>query len=235
MDPHRPQALDHERRRGGRLHRLRQRRSRARATRASPRSSSSATSPASRSARRRTSSASARRAPRADPRRTVEVPAENVLGDGGQGLQDRDRDAQRGPHRHRRADDRHRAGRARAAPSRTSRSASSSGRPIAEFQGVQFQLAQVGDGARGRAADGLQRRAPQGRRASVREGGRDGEAVRLAGRRARHVAVRRAVRRVRLHEGLPASRSSTATRRSARSTRARRTCSSQTIAKAILR
>ena len=43
----------------------------------------------------------------ADPR-DCEVPAENVLGPVGQGLQDRDRDAERGPDRHRRADDRRR-------------------------------------------------------------------------------------------------------------------------------
>ena len=56
------EVLDHQRRRGRALHRLRQRRLRPRATRESPASWWSATSPASRSARRRTSSASGPRA-----------------------------------------------------------------------------------------------------------------------------------------------------------------------------
>ena len=38
------------------------------------------------------------------------------------------------------------------------------GKALAEFQGIQFQLAQAAHGARSGAADGLQRGAPQGRR-----------------------------------------------------------------------
>jgi hypothetical protein len=60
-----------------------------------------------------------------------------------------------------------------------------------------------GHGAGGGAADGVQRLAPQGRGARHREGRRDGEAVREPGVRARDVAVRGAVRRLRVREGVP--------------------------------
>ncbi len=59
----RPQAVDHQRQRGGHVHRVREHQSRTRATAASPRSSSIAARRASRSARRKTSSASAPAAP----------------------------------------------------------------------------------------------------------------------------------------------------------------------------
>ena len=106
LGAHRPEVLDHQRRRGGRVHRLRQRRLRPRATRASPASSWSASSPASRSARRRTSSASARRAPPSSFWSSAGCPTTNVLGPDRPGLQDRDRDPERGPDRDRGADDR---------------------------------------------------------------------------------------------------------------------------------
>ena len=99
------------------------------------------------------------------------------------------------------------------------------GKALVRVPGIQFQLAQAAHRARGGAPHGLQRRAAQGRRPRHRARRRDGEAVLVAGLRARDVALRRAVRRLRLHEGLSRSRSSIATRRSARSTRARRTCS----------
>ena len=56
------------------------------------------------------------------------VPARERARRGRQGLQGRDRDAERRPHRHRRADDRPRAGRARPHDRATPRSASSSAR-----------------------------------------------------------------------------------------------------------
>ena len=71
------------------------------------------------------------------------VPRENVMGEVGQGLQDRHRDAERRPHRHRRADDRPGARRARPRRRLRQASASSSARPIGEFQGVQFELAKM--------------------------------------------------------------------------------------------
>ncbi len=105
---------------------------------------------------------------------------------GGPGLQDLDRDPQRGTDRHRRPDDRRGAGRDRRRDHATSRSGSSSARPIAEFQGVQFQLAEMVTATRGGAADGLQRRPPQGRRPAVHAGGGDGQALRLRGRQPDH-------------------------------------------------
>ena len=63
------------------------------------------------------------------------VPKENVLGDAGQGLQDRHRDAERGPHRHRRADDRRRPRRARARHRLHEGAASSSAKPISRVPG----------------------------------------------------------------------------------------------------
>ena len=62
---------------------------------------------------------------------------------GRQGLQGRDRDAQRGAHRHRRADARPRAGRAAITPSPTRRSGSSSARRSPSSRRVQHQLARA--------------------------------------------------------------------------------------------
>ncbi len=76
------------------------------------------------------------------------------------------------------------------------------GKKLADFQGIQFQLAQARtelEAARlmvynaARLKDAGQRH---------RDGRRDGEAVLVAGRRARDVDLARAVRRIRLHEGL---------------------------------
>ena len=61
--------------------------------------------------------------------------------------------------------------------------------------------------------------------APVRQGVRDGEALRLARRRARRLEGDRDPRRLRLHAASTRSRSTSATRRSARSTRAPPTCS----------
>ena len=58
------------------------------------------------------------------------------------GLQDRDRDPERGADRHRRADDRRGHGRARGATAYV-KERRQFGKAIAEFQGVQFQLAQM--------------------------------------------------------------------------------------------
>ncbi len=79
---------------------------------------------------------------RADPGGRVRARRERA-GRGGQGLQDGDRDAERGPYRHRRADDRHRRRARWTPPSSTRRSASSSASAIGDFQGVQFQIAQM--------------------------------------------------------------------------------------------
>ena len=62
---------------------------------------------------------------------------------GRQGLQGRHRDAERRPHRHRRADARPRAGARSTTPCGTRRSGSQFGKAIADFQGVQFQLARA--------------------------------------------------------------------------------------------
>ena len=78
---------------------------------------------------------------RARPRRLPRSRGERARR-GRQGLQDRDRDAQRGPHRHRRADARPRAGRARARASPTRRSASSSASRSPSSRAMQFQLAE---------------------------------------------------------------------------------------------
>ena len=62
---------------------------------------------------------------------------------GRQGLQGRDRNAERRTHRHRRADDRPRAGRARPRRSQYTKERKQFGKPIADFQGVQFQIARA--------------------------------------------------------------------------------------------
>ena len=82
----RPQALDHERRRGGALHRLRQRSIPRRATRASRRSSSSAAFPGfTRRQEGGQARASAPAAPASCSSRSCRVPKENVLGEVGKG------------------------------------------------------------------------------------------------------------------------------------------------------
>ena len=139
---------------------------------------------------------------RADPRR--------LRGAGGErarprrpGLQDRDRDAERRPHRHRRADDRRRAGRARARDRRTSRSASSSASRSPTSRAIQFQLAQA-------ATELEAARLMVYNAARLKDAGQDiareGAMAKLFSSQVCErvdVAVRRAVRRLRLHQGLP--------------------------------
>ena len=153
------------------------------------------------------------------------VPPRRGARRGRQGLQDRDRDAERRPHRHRRADARARARRARSRDRVTRRSASSSASRSPSSRRVQFQLARVATEIE--AARLLVYNAARLRDAgaAVPEGSRDVQALRVGGRRARRVARRRPVRRLRLREGLSRSRSSIATPRSDRSTKARPTCS----------
>ena len=70
------------------------------------------------------------------------VPKANVIGESRQGLQDRDRDAERRAHRDRRADD----GLAQGALDHAlayAQQRKQFGKPIAEFQGVQFELAEM--------------------------------------------------------------------------------------------
>ena len=79
---------------------------------------------------------------RADPRGLPRAQGERPRR-GGQGLQDRDRDPERGAHRHRRADGRAWPRAPSSTASSTRRSAQQFGKPIAEFQAVQFQLADL--------------------------------------------------------------------------------------------
>ena len=106
LGAHRPEVLDHQRRRGRRLHRLRQRRSRPRATRASP---AFIVERDFRGLRRRQEGEQARHPrlehDRADPRAVRRSRRERARARR-PGLQDRDRDAERRADRHRRADDR---------------------------------------------------------------------------------------------------------------------------------
>ena len=123
----RPQALDHQRQRGRPLHRLRHRQSRRRLPRHHrvPRRARHARlhrrqeGRQARHPRQQHLRAALRGLPRAASQRARR---------GRQGLQGRDRDAERRPHRHRRADDRPGAGRARSRRRATRRSASSSAR-----------------------------------------------------------------------------------------------------------
>ena len=101
-----------------------------------------------------------------------------------QGLQGRDRDAQRRAHRHRRADDRPRAGRAR------SHDSLHAGAPAVRqgdrrLPGRAAPARARRDRARGGAAARLQRRAAARRRPAVPHRSGDVQAVRIGGRRAR--------------------------------------------------
>ncbi len=69
------------------------------------------------------------------------------------------------------------------------------GKAIADFQGVQFQLARAADGRRGGAAARLQRGAAARRRQAVPHRGGDVQAARVGGRRARRVARGQSLRR----------------------------------------
>ena len=99
------------------------------------------------------------------------------------------------------------------------------GKPIADFQGVQFQLARMAIDVEVGAAAGLQRRAPARRRAAVPARSGDVQDRLVRSRRARGLDGGQSVRRLRLRAGLPGREAVSATPRSGRSTRARRTCS----------
>ena len=79
---------------------------------------------------------------RADPRRLPRAARERARR-GRQGLQDRHRDAQRRTHRHRRADDRPRHGARCEHAIAYTKERKQFGKPIAEFQAVQHQLARA--------------------------------------------------------------------------------------------
>ena len=76
------------------------------------------------------------------------------------------------------------------------------GKAIAEFPGGAVPAGADGHRPGGGAADGLQRGAAQGRQAAIRPAGRDGQAVQLPGGRPHHLVVPRAVRRLRLLQGV---------------------------------
>jgi alkylation response protein AidB-like acyl-CoA dehydrogenase len=102
-----------------------------------------------------------------------------VLGEVGKGYKIAIETLNEGTHRHRRAD-------AGAWPRgalehavRYTQERKQFGKAIAEFQGVQFQLARAATDDRGRAAAGLQRRASARRAAAVSQGSGDVQAVRV--------------------------------------------------------
>ena len=152
----------------------------------------------------------------------VEVPAENLLGEEGAGLRELHEDARQRPHRHRRALARHRRGRVRAGAASTRSVRKQFGQPIANFQGVQFQLSdmateiEAGKHLMYHAAWLAQNGKPFGKEAA------------MAKLFCSELAMRATIeggadpRRLRLHQGLSGRAVSCATRRSARSARARR-------------
>ena len=118
--------------------------------------------PGSRSARRKTSSGMRASSTCELILDNCRVPKANVLGEVGQGIQDRDRDAERGPHRDRRADDRPGARRARSR--RGLRQAAQAVRQAdRRIPGRAVRAGEDGDGSRSRPPAGLQRR-PAARR-----------------------------------------------------------------------
>ena len=93
-------------------------------------------------------------------------PARERARRGRQGLQGRDRNAERGAHRYRRADDRS-ARRARSiTPSSYTKERKQFGKTIAEFQAVQHQLARAATEVEAARLHGLQRRTACATRAS---------------------------------------------------------------------
>ena len=76
------------------------------------------------------------------------------------------------------------------------------GKSINQFQGVQFQLAEMATELGSRAIAGLQRRAHERRRDQFRQGSGDGQTVFFARRRAHQLKGDRVVRRLRIREGL---------------------------------
>jgi hypothetical protein len=77
------------------------------------------------------------------------------------------------------------------------------GRPIGEFQGVQFQLAEMATEDRGGPPPGLQRGPPEGRRPGLRPRGGPGQALFLTDRPGGGLHRHRPPRRLRLHPGVP--------------------------------
>ena len=104
----------------------------------------------------------------ADPRRRRGAGRERAR-PRGPGLQDRDRDAERGTHRHRRADDRRGAGRARARRPTYVKERTAVRQAARRVPGHPVPARAGAHGARGRAADGVQRGAAQGRRPRHRD------------------------------------------------------------------
>ena len=103
---------------------------------------------------------------------------------GRQGLQGRDRDAERRPHRHRRADARHRAGGARPRGA-VHEGAQAVRQGDRRLPGRAVPAGARRDRGRSRAAARLQRRAAARRRPAVPDRSGDVQAVRVGGRRAR--------------------------------------------------
>ena len=99
------------------------------------------------------------------------------------------------------------------------------GKPIAEFQGVQFQLARMACDVEVARAAHLQRRAAARCRPAVPAGGGDLQAGDLRGRRAGRLAGHQPVRRQRLREGLPGREALPRREDRPDLRRARRTCS----------
>ncbi len=154
-----------------------------------------------------------------------EVPAANVLGPVGQGYQDRDRDAQRGPDRDRGPDDRRRRWRAGGRDGVHQGAASNSASRCPIFRPYSSRSRKPRRSSRRPGSWCTTRRASRTRVTTSRAKARWPSSSRLRSAERVTSRVPRALRRLWLHDRLPGRRSSTATPRSARSTRARRTCS----------
>ena len=126
----------------------------------------------------------------------VEVPAENLLGEEGAGLRQLHADARQRPHWHCRAVARHRRRRVRAGAAVHVAFASSSARPIAKFQGVQFQLVGHGDGDRSGQAPDVSRRLARADTAS-----RSRKEAAMAKLFCSELAMRATITAVQLHGG----------------------------------
>ena len=146
LDPQRHQGVGVERHEGRRHHRHGAHRHAgrpARARAASARSSSRPICRASASARRKTRWACARRRRCSSTSPTCACPATDLLGDDGQRLHLRHAVARQRPARHRRAGDRHRRGGAARTRSAYAAERKQFGKPIKEFQAIQFKLADM--------------------------------------------------------------------------------------------
>ena len=109
---------------------------------------------------------------------TAACPEGNLLGPRGQGFQPVPRDPRRRPDLGRRDGRRARAGRIRPRGRLRARSAQQFGKPIAEFQAIQFKLADMATEIEAGRAARLQGRVAQGPGPAVRARGGDGEALR---------------------------------------------------------